>query len=608
MLNFRLIAFILAASLFSAFIYPGYSVFETGDSRIYITDMFLTKNQPEYSDKFLAGKPTNFTLFDELVFFLADAFNSDVFAIIFFLAIITRAIFYYAVHRIAFYFTNDAGFSMLAVALLFFAPPFIENFLVPRTISFALGTLSLHLLFEKKNTASVVSVTMAVLAQAAIALPFFIFYLLDFYFIQGKKILSRESLINGSVFLTGAALILSAAHGGISIFSVFDASWTGIQYGLTYVSAQGIGGAIKILLSLGFIYLGAMEIRKKTLAKEKKSRLKACVAIPIGLLLASFVFVDVFQSVFAAKWELVRMISILKILGLLAIGYFGYEQIKKEPRDVLYNFSIIGTIVFYFGPGTFFASFYFFVFLAMFWSQWLAKNTDFFKTAVMKNLFTGLLTLSVFLYTTLASFGGYLRDFMMAHTFTNQAEIVYNFRVFVAAFELDLFLFLLAVTVFATLLAGKTQFVLRDFSVNRLVAAMFAIAFVGIVVHANSVIYPEYYGDKEYTQACRWILDNTEPDAKFITTPFSSENDFIVSCQRHVFFPLSMFVYGFYDRDYQKKYEEIIGILRSDDINSLGYINEKYGATHVLSEGPIKQLSERQVFGNGKYFAYELEE
>ncbi len=582
---------VLALTLFSFSWLLGYSVYD-GDQLIYFPSILKHFDSSLYKQDLIFGQDA-FTLFDDVIIWGVEKTGHDMAFVVFFMTLITRFVFFYALYRITRYFTGDQKFSLFA--LLIFVSGFvvygagmrtIAFMLLPRDIATAFGLLSLSFLMARRRMFAAIALGVGIIFHPTMSLPFILLFYCSFFFSREWKEQKFASIISGLIPLLFVGLLLSAipTGKGPALFQVLDAEWLKVvlrrdpYYFLStwyYPNSAPLYG----FMSIYFFVLLVKEYGKIYLG-ERRKYLFLCFFIPVGLALLSFVLSDFFKILFFIQASFGRSFLLWKLVLNMLFTFYAYEHIKKNPRDWLYNFLLCAII----------ASFILtekmlMVFVPAQGWMWIARAYARGAWAWMQQKWVAILVLALTAPVALY--------FAVLHETGGLFEYMAHIIVLAIAGALCM--------VFAR------NFIRQYASVEMLI---FMLLF-GTAIGLPWVNYrPGALSDPKFVEMCEWAKQNTDKNALFFVEPFTSVGgEFRLLCERSVFATRKDGGQVIFNREYAMEWNRRYDLIKELDGNQgalLPAINQ-YGIDYVVADNDRALMGMGQkVFDNGRFIIYRF--
>lgn len=590
---------------FSLIVFPGYDVFVL-DQLIYIPAIYQSMNPELYqNDLLLSLNLLNYTLFDELIVFLTGVLGDNIFYALFTTTVFIRYLYLYSLFSIAFFLTKDRMFSIFS--LVFFISPIlingteittIDTYLTPRLISYSFNLLFLALVLSRRRILSTVALGVGLLMHPITSIPFVIFLYLDLAFCLYKnRGPVKECLLSALtpvLFLT--LFMLATDSSGLKIFTFIDPAWEEIinerHYGI-FISNWVPISFLFLIVSACFFMVSRRELKEVFEDATKRRYCLMLFFIPLFLTVLSFITVDIFKLHFFAQLQMARSLFLWKIFNTLLFSRFAYEYIKRHPKDLLYNFSLVGTVsplafplyyvirVNYTEPLILF-------FLPIFLVLWIGRKHNLLVTdqpLIIRKFYISFLVLIICLVS-------------LSSIFSKEQGLVFS----------DLVLAILLVSsIIPALVSWKRDYIFGNKSPYVfciLLAASATTFFPGLN------IYPFYLKHSPLAQASAWIEKNTDEDDIFMTRPFTLQGPTLRLTSRRNVFTTYKDGQLVFNRDFAFEWKKRIEIVKnlyheSDKGPVIARISEEYGVGYIISEEKL-DLGYPPEYKNTEFFIYKI--
>ncbi|OHB38278.1 MAG: hypothetical protein A2060_00835 [Planctomycetes bacterium GWA2_50_13] len=598
-------------TIFSLVVFPGYWVF-AGDQKNYVPAIFQALNpalfQNDYSLTYNHG---TYTLFDELIIFMMNTLKLNIFYALFFLYIVVKFIYLYSVYKIAIYFTGDKTFSILSTllfmsGLLIYGIPIRtpDIYLVPRLISLSLNLLFLACIFNKQWLLSALSLCIGLLAHPITSFPFVVFFYFDVFFLSNKEDFKWKLVLSAMPVLSLIFLLSTLESAGsepfMAVFEYIDDTWEGIlKQRIPFIFITGwnhawvapLFGYHYLNASLCFLVVSYLELDEIFGDARKKQYLFLLFTIPLFLLMVSFITVDILKIHVFAELQIARSLCILKIFTTLLFSYFGYNRIKTHPKDVFYNFLLIGIITSFI-----FEEFLLFIFFPMFLLVWINRRRKRFNLSTLikvRMLTKDGLPVTVFMIVILLAI------------VIIPSMLVLMLKVLIHASESCV----LAITVscFSALIVNWKE----DIVIKRVhMYVVLILLTISIITYLPGfTVHPLYLEDSGLVETCDWIKNNTSEQDVFITEPFCEEASIPVrlTCYRNLFYSCGDGGATVFSRNYAIEWEKRFKLAErlKEDMGLLVKISKDYDVNYVLSDHKL-EINYPLVFNNTRYCIYKI--
>ncbi|MBI2640897.1 MAG: hypothetical protein HYW91_03400, partial [Candidatus Sungbacteria bacterium] len=293
---------------------------------------------------------------------------------------------------------------------------------------------------------------------------------------------------------------------------------------------------------------------------------------PLALTALSVLGGEIFGSAFILQLQLSRSLILWKLFLNLLFVYYAYRHVTENPRDFLYNFSLLGIIAAFIVSEKLM-----FIFLPVQIVLWAWKS----KYAKIVSWTAFIAALPILWY--FANLHG-------TKNFSEYAPIIISIAI----------------------LSAVVVYLLKERIFGALIPLALVIMLMGAVSHASSFsIYPQgILQNKDFMEACEWVKKNIGQDALFIAEPFSDAGgDLRLVCLRSVLVTKKDGGAGMFNRDFALEWRKRFDLVAEAEKSpgTLKGIVKEYGADYVFADNEIS-LSYPRVFENTRYIIYALEE
>ncbi|MBI2640382.1 MAG: glycosyltransferase family 2 protein, partial [Candidatus Sungbacteria bacterium] len=335
------LAFTILVTGYSFFGQLGYSVFNA-DQFFYFPSILRAIHLDALGSDFMAKfSPAAFSFYDELIVGIVRYGGLDIFWTAFLLTVITRFMFFYALYRIARYFTRDTLFS--ALSLFIFVSGFvvygtamrsIADMFLARDLALGFSLLSLSFLFEKRYRTSSLALGLGALLNVGTVVPFaVIFYMITFYeFVaSGAKIILSRVISLLLPLLAISALWLYRPEGVSSgLFTALDGVWREILlrrvpniFVMTWYYPNS--SPLYLAVSIYLYFLLWRELPGIFADSEKRRFIRMIFFAPLALTALSVLGGEIFGSAFILQLQLSRSLILWKLFLNLLFVYYAYR-------------------------------------------------------------------------------------------------------------------------------------------------------------------------------------------------------------------------------------------------------------------------------------------
>lgn len=597
--KYSVIVFIFALTLFSIFVFPVYKVLQ-GDQNIYVPEI-KQELDPELfpNDYLFSFKQTNFTLFDEIVVFLVNNLKIDLFVLFFVLFVLFRFIYFYSIYKISFFFTQNKLFSIFST-LLFLNSYYIYSTLErvfilethPRSISLALNLLFLALYFNRKKIISTIPLGLGLIIHPITSLPFITYYYLDIFFFSKKKLINLDvkSFLFGLIPVVWLfVLLLNTKSSGIGFLGLLDPLWESIirfRDPYVFISSWTFLSIPFHISTLVLLVISWIELRD-LFAHEIKRKLYLLVSIPISLTILSFLLVDILKLHMFAQLQMTRSLLILKLLVIIFFSFYGVNHIIKYPKDYLYNFSITGLLFSFMikeAVSLIFLPLLIFVYLKRKFSS-LSKCFHFINNKLLNY---GILFFGIIFFVA---------GLLILITSTDDGVIFKKILIYIPI--------IMGISILELPISSMN---LSRITNKKIIYASVGIIFVSLLFLPGFSIVPSFFNDSQFSQACKWIKENTGKDDIFLTEPFSKiSTEIRIGCDRKVFFSYEDGPKCVFDKKYALEWYKrfkLIKLIEKNNIDNAIPLIKKERIDYIISTKSLN-ISAFLLFNNSKYYVYK---
>lgn len=590
------LAMTVLVTVYSFLVSPAYSVLRS-DQLLYFPYMFRSIFPGSLEQDFMAQMtPALFSFFDEMIAGIVNSSGLDLFWVLFLLTVVTRSVFFYAIYRIVNYFTKDTLFSILSLSVVLYGFVIygtgmrsMAPMLIARDMAAAFSLFSLSFILHKKVLPASVFLGVAALFNVSTVVPFaFIHYGFYLYrYLRDKLKPTFFELVSLALpVFPVVALWFLAPEGAGGLSNIIDGEWKYIllrRVSVIFVSTWYYPNSspLYIAVSVFFYFLLRRELSEMFSDTQRRRFLQLIFYIPIGLVLFSMLVGDLLGSAFVAQLQLGRTLMLWKLILNPLFAYYAYQYIRNNPKDILYNFALIGIV----------ASFIvsekvMFVFLPLQMILWLWMRT---KIGIyLKIPISWIRALSVIAFLGAFPVLAYVAKIHDTKYFLDQVPEI-------------------AIT--ALIGAIAIRFAEKLLSGRMLVTAMAVVLLAFIAMRATSFsIYPSELKSKEFMQVCDWMKDNTGKEAVFITEPFSEAGGSLrLICMKNVWVTKKDGGVAMYNRDFAFEWWKRMGLINAMNENPkvIREVMKEYKVEYVFADASV-ELPHIRVFENARFRVYRL--
>jgi hypothetical protein len=591
---------IIVVSIFSIIVFPGSPVL-IGDQQLYVPGIFKSLDPELYSSgMYTLWSSMNSTLFDEFMASIIRITDLNIFSVIFLVSFILRFIQYYSMYKIAQFFTKNDVYSFLFTFSFVFYPAYLTGFnhyLVPRLISITLLLCFFALYIYRKRLLAAIALGSAILMNPINTASFCLFFFVStIYSIHKKgKTDIRHILYLFIPVLFFVGLLYTSKGVNVELFSHIDPEWLEIMR-LRSVDDYIARYSISSLISLQAPYLFSfiiffLIIRLESniifLDSKRKEYFYTFLIINIILFLIFFIAIGVFSMDYLGKFQINRGFFIGRLMIIMLFFFYAFNYILNNPKDLLFNFSMIGI------GFCFILQYYLkvslFLFIPTFAFIYLTKKYGLPKK--LKNLDVKKSSLVIYFFSLLIIGVGvtiYIKYF-------TSRSIIHFLSVL---FSLNLLSLMVILT--SNKMRGKTQI-----PINAIIILLIVLI---VIKYPKFTIYPKSFDDKPLVEAMSWIKENTSKNSLFLGEPFSKQSQNIrMLGLRPLFTTYKEGGVSAFNREHAIEWKKRIEIIDKVDTNYklLEIVSKNYGVDYIFSDSKLT-LNYPLVYNNSNYFIYRI--
>lgn len=528
---------------------------------------------------------------------------------LFILTILFRALFFLALYHCIFYFAEDRFRS--AFILLFFLTPFfipgtghatLEAAFDYRLVAIALGFSYLALHLRGQQFFSVVPLVFAFLIHAISAMPFFLSHVLlvgrTWWHARKEKQKIYSLLLFGTLpFIAAVGFLLLRNTGATdSFFLRIDEAWKQLANPRNAPAFFAFWDRNSYLSLFGWIALLSIPLislkQLITIPYKRHAAWILAAATPFFMLMGA-AFGEYTSFYGMVKINLQRGLLLLSFFAPILFGMYMLQRVEKYRDNMLENTFLIATAFWFLFKDDF-------VFLReqflLFIPPLLLLLHGARVSAIPQKAATFLPLAAV------AVFG-------LFDGAATQRALFYGDAVSVVWFHV----ILLGGLIFA--LFYKTTALSSESFTRYTVAAAVPILFICSALFMPSfAIYPKFFSNAPYREACAWIQTHTAKDDIFIVEPFVTDpppEEFRLACLRPIFTTYKEGGVVPYDKnravafEWKRKYDLVLAL--KNNFALIDEIKESSRVDYLMSETPISFPSRyRPVFSNSAYYIYDI--
>ena len=452
----------------------------------------------------------------------------------------------------------------------------------PRSIALSLCLLFLVFFFNNKKLFSTIPLSLSIFMQPMTSLPFLAFFYIALMlkFIKDHKI-NKSIIISALIPIISGILFLAGIKGNanLSLFGIISPAWEEVIRfrNPSFILDWSYTSFIYLIISLVLftvIYYKKEEIFKSD--REKKYNILMLILIPFALFILSFITVDLAKLQLFQQFQLARSLIISKMLITILFAYFAYNKIKENPKNFILNFILTGIII-----------------------------ATLIKEIMLIIFIPALLLILIEEKYNLSK----KISFIKKKQFTVASIIIPSLGLLLALFILGLtdriiyLMIAIALTILITSLLYKNK---MRINYKHIIVAIIILIIIFI---PKFTIFPKYYQDKEFMEACSWIKENTNKSDTFIAQPFSNMSGSIrTECFRPLFASGKDGGQSAFNEEYALEWKKRFNLINelSNNKNLIYNISKEYNIKYIISDSDIS-LDYKISFNNTKYFIYKTE-
>lgn len=587
-----LILWVLILVLFSVTIHPGYKIYHS-DQLIYYPAIIKALNPELYpNDLLLNFNQSQYTFFDELISWGSQVSNLRVIELSFIMFLLVKITFLLSLFMIARWFTKSYWLSYFLL-LIFVSGSWIYgttavssgNYLSPRFMSTALGVLFLTLYLHNYRILASLVLTIVLILHPISAIPFLACFYADvvWLFMKGRGFEWRT--ISSVLFpFVGLAVLLSGEGSGLELFSVMHPDLGRLSF--TYISNWGVTSLTKLLIESLLCVVLYWEFAGSFESWDTERFFQLVLLVPAVIFGSNVIFSDVLNWQLAVQLQLYRSLVLWKIFLPLFLILYIMKNKDLVFADRFRTIGFLGLVCSYAFSFSY-RAFPVFVFAPLVFIEWINSRLP--ESKIMK-----LVRVEPW-WTT-------LRAILLLGSFTAMGGYVYLKRG-VLPVLIPVIIILIALLIRFVVLQGSNRLLTR---VNLTLVGILTLAVV-VTVPGFSV-QPDFYGNRNFMEICRWFRHRTSVDDVILAYPFSEDGARVrLACRRNVFWSRKGSAQKLFNIEFARKWRR-----RRQWINRLGEnpakiheLKDKYRINYVLSERELN-IENTLAFRAEKYRIYNL--
>lgn len=603
-----LLLFILILTIFSLVVTPGYESF-TSDQTMFLPPMLRSLDPSLFPNGDLAHAQlitSDRSLISDLLAFFVSR-GANLLWLLFILSAVFRALLFIVVYYLILYFTQDR--ARAALILLFFLTAFFipgtgtvttESLFTYRTVAVPFGFLYLVLYLYGWRLAALAPLLFAFSIHAVTALPFFCFhYLHTTREIWQKRKETRVSVRDILVIITpiiGVLLFLWWRDSGVtnSFFLRMDADWKQLanprnqQAFFVFWSLNSYISLISWLL-LGSIPL--LYVKEFLRSTEKRVAMFILLGVPILMLgLAAAGEYSGFHGII--KLNLPRSLLLISFVVPILVGMFTLWHTEQHRRDILKNTFLLAMLVWFLPKDGF-------VFLREGMLLFIPSLAILFYGQLLLPTSTWRSHISILAVAAFALADGAV--IYRSLFYGDVSSIIWLHLVLSAGWALS--------TLYA-----KGHLSSSSLAWYGLTTSVPFLIITSLLSVQSFTIYPKFFTNAPYTEACAWVEEHTTKDSVFIVEPFVTNpppEDFRLACFRPIFTTYREGGVVPYDEKraaaftWKRKYDLVYAIQKNPAL--IEQAKRQYRLDYIFSETPLALPHQYPLaFSNDGYYIYDI--
>lgn len=540
-----------------------------------------------------------------LAFFVSK--GVDLLWLLFILSAVFRTLLFLVLYHLILYFTQDR--TRTAFILLFFLTAFFvpgtgvattESIFTYRTVALSFGFLYLILYLYGWRLAALAPLLFTFSIHAITALPFFCFHYLHTAWETWQKRKEPQVLIRGVLVsiipITGVLLFLWWRHSGATdaFFLRMDTDWKQLanpRNQAAFFAFWSISSYISLVSWLTLAGIPLIYLKEFLRDAGKRTFMLILLLAPLLMLaLAAAGEYSGFHGII--KLNLPRGLFLISFLVPILVSIFTLWHAEQNRRDILKNTFLLAILVWFLPKDGF-------VFLREGMLLFIPPLAILFYGQLLPRASRWTAHLSILAIAAFALVDGaaIYRSLFYGHI----SSILWIHLVLLTGWVLSL-------------LYAKDY--ISSASLARFgVAASVPFLVIASLVSAKSFsIYPKFFTNTPYQEACAWVEQHTTKDSIFIVEPFVTNprpEEFRLACFRPIFTTYEEGGVVPYDEKredafiWKRKYD-LIQALRKN-LSLLSQAKQEYRLDYIFSETPLV-LPPRYplAFSNSGYYIYDI--
>jgi len=606
--GFSLVLFILILTTFSLVVTPGYESFAS-DQTMFLPPLFHTLDNSLFPNGDLEHAriiTAERSLINGLLAFFVSR-GADLLWLLFILSAVFRALLFVVLYYLILYFAQDrtrAAFILLFFITAFFIPGTgtvtTESLFTYRTVAVPLGFLYLVLYLYGWRLVALVPLLLAFSIHAISALPFFCFHYLHTAWGTWQKRKEPQVLIRGVLAsiipIAGVLFFLWWRHSGATdaFFLRIDARWKQLanpRNQPAFFAFWSINSYISLISWLTLAGMPLPYLKEFLRDTGKRIVMFTLLLVPLlMLLLAGAGEYSGFHGII--KLNLPRGLTLISFLVPILVSMFTLWHAEQNRSDILKNTFLLATLVWFLPKDGF-------VFLREGMLLFIPPLAILFYGQLLPRASRWTAHLSILAITAFALADG--AAIYRSLFYGNVSSIIWLHLVLLAGWILSL-------------LYANDYISSSSLTRYGLTAAVPFLIIASLISAKSFTIYPRFFTNAPYQEACAWVEKHTSKDSIFIVEPFVTSpppEDFRLACFRPIFTTYREGGVVPYDEKradafiWKRKYD-LIQALRKN-LSLLAAAKQEYRLDYIFSETPLA-LPPRYplLFSNSGYYIYDI--
>jgi hypothetical protein len=320
--------------------------------------------------------------------------------------------------------------------------------------------------------------------------------------------------------------------------------------------------------------------QRPSFGPKRTRELYFLLAAPLILSVISFLTVDVLGVSSFIQLQLYRSLVVWKIILTLTFAYYAFTYAQRPSRDYLYSFFLLGL-----AAAIVVEELLVLLWLPGFTLLWLERRLQRPPAATRPAW----------------DIPKWLHALLLLGTFFVASGVALSTR----SFLIPLFITTTLIAIVAVIYVARSPRSLRLAASCGLVVALLYAS--NPPVNAFS-LYPAVWQQPDFVAACDWIRQHTSPAAMFVSEPFAPLGEEVkFFCERNLFYSgkdgAQVLFSEAYALEWYRRRQLFDNILPDAAVveNAL-----KENVDYIISNRPLADLSDHEVFGNTTYRIYQL--